>query len=210
MNIETLVLGQLENNCFVITPDEASGDCVVVDTGLCSEPLLEYLKDNKLVPKALLLTHGHADHIAGTNLLRQVYPDMPVAIHKFDSDMLSDPEANLSFLVGINFTTPPAEIIIDSQTSIEFAGVSFKILNTPGHTPGGISFYNEKDKVVFSGDALFADGVGRTDFPGGDHSRLVSSIKDELFSLPPDTKVYSGHGPVTTIETEMKYNQFLK
>ena len=208
MNIKTLVLGDLQNNCYVVTPDSPSGECVIIDTGLSSEPLLDYLQQSQLSPQALLLTHGHADHIAGLNLLRQTYPDIKVAISKADASMLADPEANLSYLVGISFTALPADIILDGPVSIEFAGICFKVLCTPGHTPGGVSFYCEKDNVVFSGDALFQGSIGRVDFPGGDFDTLISSIKSELFSLKPQTKVYSGHGSATSIEAEMKFNPY--
>jgi len=209
MNIHNLVLGDYQTNSFVLTAYESTRDCVIIDTGLNSEALLEYLDQNDLKPAVVILTHGHADHIAGINLLRQAYPDIKVAIHKLDADMLGDSIANLSAMGGSFFKAEPADIIIETEDILDFAGISLNILHTPGHTPGGISLYSQIDSVLFSGDALFADSIGRTDFPGGDFDTLIRGIKQKLLTLPGKTKVYTGHGPATTIEREKQYNQFL-
>lgn len=209
MNIHNLVLGDYQTNSFVLTAYESATDCVIIDTGLNSEPLLQYLEQNELTPAALILTHGHADHIAGINLLRQAHPDIKIAIHKLDAAMLTDSIANLSAMAGAFFKAEPADILIETEDVIEFAGISLQVLHTPGHTPGGISLYSQFDSVVFSGDALFADSIGRTDFPGGNFDTLIKSIKQKLLTLPGKTKVYTGHGPATTIEREIMHNQFL-
>lgn len=209
MNIHDFVLGDYQTNSYVLTAYESASDCVIIDAGVGCEPLLEYLEQNKLKPAALILTHGHADHIAGVNLLREAHPDIKVAIHKLDARMLTNSIANLSAIAGSFFKAEPADILIDTEEVLDFAGMSLKILRTPGHTPGGISLYSHVDSVVFSGDALFADSIGRTDFPGGDFDTLIRGIKEKLLTLPGKTKVYTGHGPATTIEREARLNQFL-
>lgn len=209
VEIRTLVLGGLETNSYVVTAYESAKDCVIIDTGLDAEPLMEFLKQRKLTPAAVILTHGHADHIAGVNILRQTYPEIKVVIHKLDAKMLTSSVKNLSAIAGVFFKAEPADVIMDNEEVIEFAGVSLQVLQTPGHTEGSISLYSETDKVVFSGDALFADSIGRTDFPGGNFDVLIKSIKQKLLTLPGKTTVYSGHGSVTTIEREKQYNQYL-
>jgi len=123
--------------------------------------------------------------------------------------MFEDGRLNLSAFSGMPFKTGPADIIIEAESPLIFAGMEFQILHTPGHTPGGISLYSEKEGVVFVGDALFAGSIGRTDFPGGDSNQLIAAIKTKLLTLPEDTTVYSGHGPATTIATEKRTNPFL-
>ena len=209
MNIKSFVLGNFQTNSYVLTADADAKTCLIIDTGLQSSELVNYLKDNELIPEAVILTHGHADHIAGVAELRREYPDIKVAIHKNDAEMLTNPAMNLSALAGTAFSTEPADIIIDDQNTISFAGIEFEIFRTPGHTPGGISLYNAADGVVFSGDTLFEGSIGRSDFPGGSQNQLITSIKQKLLTLPDKTKVYSGHGYLTTIEVEKRSNPFL-
>jgi glyoxylase-like metal-dependent hydrolase (beta-lactamase superfamily II) len=135
---------------------------------------------------------------------------MQVLIHKNDGHMLTNPTSNLSALGGGWIKTDAADIEVEEPYDIETAGVKLKVLETPGHTPGGISLYEEKAGVVFTGDALFADSVGRTDFPKGDMGQLVAGIKAKLLTLADETVVYPGHGPATTIGQERKYNQYLQ
>jgi glyoxylase-like metal-dependent hydrolase (beta-lactamase superfamily II) len=185
-------------------------DCLIIDTGLQSEPLIDYLKTNKLNPVAAVFTHGHIDHIDGLALLRKNWPDIKVAIHKADAAMFEDSKLNLSAFSGLGFKTSPADIIIEAEGTQTFAGMEFFILYTPGHTPGGISLYSKAQGIVFVGDALFAGSIGRTDFPGGDYNQLISSIKSKLLTLADETRVYTGHGPATTIATEKRTNPFLQ
>lgn len=209
MRIKDFILGDFQTNSYVLTAYESAKDCLIIDTGLENGPLIQYLQHNELNPVAVILTHGHADHIAGINPLRDNYPDIKVVIHKLDADMLTSSIANLSIMAGVFLKSEPADIIIESEQVLDFAGISLQVLHTPGHTPGGISLYLEIDSVVFSGDTLFADSIGRTDFPGGDFDTLIKGIKQKLLTLPGKTKVYTGHGPATTIEKEIRCNQFL-
>jgi len=210
MIIQNLVLGDFQTNCFCVRADEAASSCVLIDTGLGSEPLLDYLNENNFTPEAIIYTHGHIDHIAGVNLLREKYESIEVAIHKSDASMLTDPNANLSLMTGSAFSTAPADRLLDDGDVVSYAGLTFEVFHTPGHTPGGICLYSKEDAVVFVGDTLFADSVGRTDFPGGDYAQLIGSIKSRLFVLPDEVAVYNGHGQPTTIGNEKKYNPFCK
>ena len=210
MKIQTFVLGDYQTNSFCLTATEDTKDCVIIDAGLSPEPLVDHLKENELNPVVVVLTHGHTDHIFGVNALCENFGDIKIAIHKDDFAMLSDPVQNLSLMGGFSFTTKPADIILKDRSTVEFAQIKLQVLHTPGHTPGGISLYSESDGVVFSGDALFASSIGRTDFVGGDYNQLINAIKTKLLVLPDETLVLTGHGPETTIGQEKKINQFLR
>jgi hydroxyacylglutathione hydrolase len=214
MQIDRLVLGAYETNCYIVRRDENTADCLIIDTGLSNEALMDFLKKNNLNPRALILTHGHADHIAGITALRRSFDKIKVCIHKADSHMLSDAVSNFSFLAGVKITTAPAEIIFDKEQDVEFANLKFQIIHTPGHTPGGICLYNSDEKILFSGDTLFAGSIGRTDFSGYDAQKsfeqLIKNIKEKLMPLPDDVTVLPGHGEATTIKQEKLYNSFLR
>jgi glyoxylase-like metal-dependent hydrolase (beta-lactamase superfamily II) len=212
MQIIKLVLGDYENNCYIVRK-ENSANCLIIDTGLDSIPLIEYLKNQSLTPLALVLTHGHGDHIAGIELLRKNYPNIKIHVHKADAEMLTSAVKNCSALVGYNVSVSPANVLIEKEGPADFEGFKFDVLHTPGHTPGGICLYSSEDKTIFTGDTLFAKSVGRTDFPGYDaHERmqqLIRNIKEKLLILPDDTNVLPGHGPASTILKEKKYNPYL-
>ncbi len=213
MHIDTLILGNYENNCYIVRKNSDCSDCMIVDTGLNAEPLIKFLQRSKLNPAALILTHGHADHIAGVSIVKKLYPLTQICIHKADAAMLNDRDANLSGLSGASITAPPADVIFDSETAICFAELEFELIHVPGHSPGGICLYNARDAVLFSGDSLFAGSIGRTDFPGYDMEKcclqLTDNIKRKLLVLPGKTKVLSGHGPATTIFAEKQSNPYL-
>ncbi len=209
MVIECLTLGAFETNCYVLRRSGEARECIIIDPGLGADVLTEYLGEHKLNPVAVILTHGHADHIAGVALLREGLPGTKVYVHRLDADMLGDPLTNLSLLAGGDFSIEPAEYLLEDGGVIDEAGIKFEVLHTPGHTPGGISLYCEDEGALFSGDALFAGSVGRADFPGGNMAQLLASIRDRLLTLPEETVVYPGHGPKTTIGREKLYNPFL-
>jgi glyoxylase-like metal-dependent hydrolase (beta-lactamase superfamily II) len=210
MKIEHLILGSYETNCYIVRQNEAVKDCMLVDTGLEADALIEFLKSGALNPAAAVFTHGHADHITGIPLLRENYPDIKIYIHKLDAKMLTRATSNLSLLAGRIFRTKPADELIEESDVIEAAGVKLEVVHTPGHTKGGISLYSKDEKILFSGDTLFAGSVGRTDMPGGNMRQLIEGIKVKLLSLPEETVVYPGHGPVTTIGQEKVSNPFLQ
>jgi hydroxyacylglutathione hydrolase len=210
MIIDRLILGAYETNCYVLRSSDTAKDGLVVDPGLEADPLIDFLKDRELNPVAVVLTHGHVDHIAGLAAVRQMYPDTKLYIHKLDAKMLAEPYANLSAMHGMPFTTEPEDVALEEPDIIEQAGIKLRVLHTPGHTPGGICLYAEDDGVAFVGDTLFAGSIGRTDFPGGSMSKLLTSVKEKLFTLPDQTKAYPGHGPPTTIAQEEAHNPFFQ
>ncbi len=210
MKIDRLILGAFETNCYVVRADESATECLVIDTGLDGSELVAFLEEHQLTPVAVVLTHGHADHIVGLAMLRQRYPGIKVFIHQLDAQLLTDSEANLSGFAGLTFATDPADILLREGDVIDEAGVRLQVLHTPGHTLGGICLYSEADNLVFAGDTLFADSVGRTDFPGGDMDQLIESIRTKLFTLPDKTAVYPGHGMRTTIGREKRANPFVR
>ncbi len=210
MKIDRLVLGEYETNCYILRGSDASAECVIIDTGLDVRPLLDFIERHKLAPAALILTHGHIDHIAGVDALRERCPSIKTYIHKLDAGMLTDSVGNLSFMTGRPFNTGQADCLVDEPDIIDEAGIKLRVIHTPGHSPGGICLYAEKDEIIFVGDALFADSVGRTDFPNGNMSQLIKGIKTKLLTLPDNTSVYPGHGPETTIGRERAGNPFLQ
>ena len=209
MKIDHLILGAFETNCYVLRESETAKDCVVIDTGLQAGRLIEFLKEHKLNPVAVVLTHGHPDHVAGVAVLCKNFPDIKVYIHKLDADMLTEAPSNFELLAGGMSSNQPADLILENQSIIEQAAIKLEVLHTPGHTPGGICLYSEDEGIVFTDDALFADSVGRTDL-GGNMAQLIKSIREKLLTLPDETTVYPGHGPVTTIAHEKAHNQFLQ
>lgn len=207
--IDRFILGDFETNCYVVRADESATDCLVIDIGFGAEELVESLDEHKWNPTAVVLTHGHADHIVGLDLLRGRFPAVKVYIHKLDARLLADPRANLSTLVLRSYSAAPADALLDDGDTIEEAGLRLEVLHTPGHTPGGICLYARDDRLVFVGDTLFAGSVGRTDFPGGDTDQLIRSIKTKLLTLPDETVIYPGHGMRSTIAREKRANPFL-
>ncbi len=209
MKVDRLVLGEFETNCYIARSDDAATDCLIIDTGLDVQALPAFLERHKLTPAAVILTHGHIDHIAGVDALRARFASLAVYIHKLDAELLTDSVGNLSFMTGSDFSTDQADYLVDEPDVIDQADIKLRVIHTPGHTPGGICLYAEQDGVVFVGDTLFADSVGRTDFPGGNMRQLIEGIKQKLLILPDDTVVYPGHGPETTIGREKANNPFL-
>lgn len=209
MKIDRFIVGEYETNCYILRRSETSEHCLIVDTGLDAEPLVNFLKENRLIPTAIILTHGHIDHIAGVVELRKHYTDTKLYIHQLDADMLTNSRKNLSLFSGNNFNTEPADCILNEGDIIDSAEIKLKVLHTPGHSPGGICLYCESEDIVFAGDTIFANSVGRTDFPGSSFSDLKKSIKNKLFTLPDETIVYTGHGPKTSIGYEKQHNPFV-
>ena len=210
MKIDCLALGAYETNCYVLRSSEVVKDCLIIDAGLGAHKLINFLHENVLNPIAVVLTHGHIDHIEGVAALRAEFPDIKVYIHKLDAEMLTEPYTNLSAMTGAPFSIEPADYLLEEKSIIEHDDIKLSVLHTPGHTPGGICLYCEDEGIAFTDDALFAESIGRTDFPNGNIEQLLQSIKEKLLTLPDETKVYSGHGPMTTIAHEKKYNPFLR
>ncbi|MFA5239760.1 MAG: MBL fold metallo-hydrolase [Phycisphaerae bacterium] len=210
MKIDRLILGAYETNCYILRENEAVKDCLIIDTGLDARELVDFLETHKLNPAAVVLTHGHVDHIVGLAKLQDRFPNVKVYIHKLDAGMLTGEKNNLSAMTGVPFISKPADYLLQDADVIEQAGIKLDILHTPGHTQGGICLYSKDDEIVFVGDTLFAGSVGRTDMPGGNSTQLIKSIKQKLCTLPDETICYPGHGPETTIKQEKANNPFLQ
>ncbi|MBN1941996.1 MAG: MBL fold metallo-hydrolase [Phycisphaerae bacterium] len=216
LHIHTIPMGPLDTNCYVLWPADgeanASGEtpCWVVDVSMWSKPMVEFLRKNHLTPERALLTHGHGDHIGGLTYLREQFPQTKIYCPAADADMLQSPELNLSatFLMGI--VAPDADELLQPGDEMDLAGLPCRVLDTSGHTLGGTSFYCPSEGVVFTGDSLFAGSIGRCDIPNGDHARLVRNIREQLLTLPDETRVFPGHGPETTIGREKTANPFLQ
>ena len=213
MKIDTLILGDYQTNCYILRANDTAKDCLIIDTGLDPQPLLNFLNENDLNPIAVILTHGHADHITAVPALKKHFPQIKICIHHEDAEMLTCSNQNLSRLAGIDFSTDSADHLITQEGPIEYAGIKLQIIHTPGHTPGGICLYYEPENLIFTGDTLFADSIGRTDFPSYDmqkcHTQLIESIRSKLLQLPDETTALPGHGPATKIGIEKQHNPHL-
>lgn len=200
-----LVLGDLGTNCYIIgDPDSKEAFVIDPDDG---PAVVDTLKERGLTCIGILLTHGHSDHIHGVQTLMDTY-GAPVYIHERDLPCLYDPQVNLSALHGrpVTITGGTIKTVKDGQ-HIGSGKMDFQVLETPGHTVGGVCYY--MSPAVFVGDTLFRGSVGRTDFPGGDFEALVQSIRTKLFTLPDQTMAYPGHGPETQIVFEKENNPYL-
>lgn len=207
MKTERFVLGPMGTNCY-IGENEENGECFLVDPAAWPPELSSHIRARRLKPQAVLLTHGHFDHIMGLDGLLSEY-DIPVYAWESEREVLEDVRLNMSSaMTGQDFTFSGARYVRDGRT-LEAAGIKIQVIHTPGHTVGGCCYYIEEERTLFSGDTLFHASVGRTDFPTGSKSQLVRSVREKLLVLPEETKVYPGHMEETTIGYEKKYNPFI-
>jgi glyoxylase-like metal-dependent hydrolase (beta-lactamase superfamily II) len=209
MNIKRFALGPFLTNGYLIS--DKNGTAVFIDPAGETSIIIDWIKNNNLELKAVLLTHGHIDHVAG--LEEKDFSDMingEIYINHGDSEMVSNPQIDLVQKFGFNFSGISSFKNIKDGDELSFGDIMIKVIATPGHTEGSVCLmFEEKEgkNVLFSGDTLFAQSVGRTDLPGGDFSALEKSLV-RLASLPPELTVYPGHGPSTTIFDEMRKNPF--
>ena len=195
MRIATFQLGALGTNCYIVI-DEQAKTCAIVDPGASGEAVADWLKNEDLQPKYVLLTHGHYDHVGGVAALRARYADIPVYVHEADTHLTP------TLTKGLEWTHFYGEGDV-----LTVGSISLKVLHTPGHTPGSVCL--QAEDVLLTGDTLFADSCGRTDFPGGSWSRMMDSLI-RLANLSGDFRVLPGHMEDTTLERERKHNPYMK
>ena len=206
IEIKSMTLGMVATNCYLIINKE-NKEALLVDPADNALRISNVIEENGCTLKAILLTHGHFDHIMGIDTLRREW-SVPVYASALEQKVLTDANVNLSVAYGAGYVFADAKFLEDGA-SLALAGYQIRMISTPGHTAGGCCYYIEEEEVLFSGDTLFAGSVGRTDFPTGSMSTLVRSVKERLLSLPEDTQVYPGHMEATTIGFEKENNPFL-
>lgn len=198
--IKTYPVGQIGTNCYILYR-EAQKKAVIVDPGADGAFILNMCRGLSVTVEAILLTHGHFDHIMAVNDITGEFPEAKVYAGEMEKEVLSDPAVNLSSGFGKAYTVHAHELVKDDDI-LRLAGISFKVLYTPGHTSGSVCYLVLEEGVLLSGDTLFQESLGRTDFPTGNQSQIIKSITERLFPLPEDTLVYPGHGDPTTIGHE--------
>lgn len=206
MEIDSVIVGPLETNCYLVCCPE-SLECAVVDPGAEAPKIFQLIATKGLTPVLLLNTHGHIDHIGANKDIKERF-NIPLCIHPYDKSMLENAQkSELSFFLDAKDSPPPDKFLEDEEI-IKIGKSSLRVIHTPGHSPGSVSFLG--DGFILSGDTLFYGGVGRTDLPGGSWPELVKSIKNKILTLPDETAVLPGHGPMTTVAQEKSLNPFIR
>lgn len=206
MIVKKFTIGEMWTNTYV-TVNEETKECFMVDPAVCDNKIISYIEEEGLQLKAILITHGHYDHIMGVDGFLERFP-VPVYAYEDEQRVLEDGSINLSSKFGREYLFHGAETVKDGQI-LKIAGFDVKVLHTPGHTCGSCSYYIEAEEVLFSGDTLFCKSIGRTDFPTGSYEQIIKSIKEKIMALPNDVKIYPGHMEETSVKFEKWYNTFL-
>lgn len=200
VEVKRLRLGDMMTNCYLVSKDEY---VLIIDPGDEPERVMETIRQRNQKPVAILLTHGHFDHTGAVERLRKEYGILVYA-HEQEKQVLENPGYSLTQMTGDPYTISADYYMTDGET-MNISGMEFQVIHTPGHTPGGCCFYFKAEKMLFSGDTLFCQSRGRTDFPGGSESALIRSIKEKLCILEEDTVVFPGHEEETTIGYEQQW-----
>lgn len=196
MILKHIVVGITEANCYLFG-DAQTKEIAIIDPGADADKIKECIEQNSYLPRFIINTHGHIDHIGANDKF-----NLPIFIHKDDVSFLDDPSKNLSLWMGSSYKSPAPSRLLEDGDEIKIGNLILEVIHTPGHTPGGICL-RYKD-ILFSGDTLFCGGIGRTDIPGGSEEALLKSIKERLFSLDDKITIYPGHGVSSTLEKEKK------
>lgn len=206
MKIKKMILGGVQTNCYLVYNEETK-EGILIDPADNPQSIIATVENLQVKPTGIFLTHGHFDHILAADALKEHYV-CPVYCHKEEAEIAASPKLNASKSFGM-YGLATADVLVQDKEALSLCGFTIKVLHTPGHTKGGVCYYFEEEQVLFSGDTLFAQSIGRTDLPTGSYSTLIHSIKDKLFTLPGKVLVFPGHGEETTIEYEMKYNPYV-
>jgi len=207
-SIESDSFGQ---NAYIVHFDNLS-DCFIVDAGFDVDKIIRYIKKNNLNLVAILVTHGHLDHIAGNGDIKEEWPECKIYVGKDDAEKLVDPKGNLSANYGVPVVTPAADHKLADGDKITVASIPITALHLPGHSQGHLIYRIEGEEgiVMFVGDVIFQGSIGRYDFPDGNYSDLIEGIRDKILTQPIETVLFPGHGPKTTVGRELRYNPFLQ
>lgn len=212
-DIKTFVVNPLQENCYIVSDE--SKECVIIDCGAFFEEerdaIVDYIRHQELKPIHLLCTHAHFDHVFGAGTIYQHFDLKPEMHHDDEFLYLATNEQTTAMMgASINLQVPPVGAFLNDGDIIRFGNHQLRVLHVPGHSPGGVLFYCEEEKVAFSGDTLFRMSVGRTDLQRGSWTELMNSMHRIVAKLPEDTIVYTGHGPKTIIRDELSMNPYLK
>ena len=202
MLIERLVVGMLQCNCYLVGCEETK-EGIIIDPGGDATLILDRVEELGLTIKSIVNTHGHIDHIAANRPVKEG-TGAQIAIHEDDAEWLVTDQGDYARMLGVSLPGPAADVLLKEGDEIAFGNENLRVIHTPGHSLGGISIVG--DGVVFCGDTLFANGVGRVDLPGGSWEILMDTIKTRLLTMPDDATAYTGHGPPTTIGRERQFN----
>lgn len=206
IKVGRMVIGAVQTNCYFLQNTDTN-QVIVIDPADKGDKIYEELTRRGYQVEAILLTHGHFDHIMGVDALRKL-SNAKAYLGEKEEKLISDADLNVSTMFGTPYTTT-ADILVKDNQILELAGMKIRVIHTPGHTAGGVSYYLEDQGILFCGDTLFLESVGRTDFPTSSAADIKQSIREKLFLLPDDVYVYPGHGPTTTIEHEKENNPFV-
>lgn len=199
-------VGPVCTNCYFAVNTETK-ETLIIDPGAAGAYLIEEIEKEDLKPAAVLLTHGHFDHASAAAEVAEHF-GIQIYAHEKEKETLENPNLNLCSMIGEQGTVYHADCYVKDGEMLDLAGFSIRVLHTPGHTVGGVCYYFLKENVLFSGDSLFCESIGRTDFPKGSMSDLIRSVREKLLVLPEYIRVYPGHDEETTIEHEQVYNPY--
>lgn len=207
LRIRTTIVGPFEVNCYLAWDDQ-TGDAAIIDPGADEQLIIRSVEQAKCTPRAILLTHGHGDHIAAVDPVKNHY-NIPLYVGDGEEELLANPDANVSALIGMPIIAPAPDVKLKDEDVVSLGSLRFTVLATPGHSPAGVCYLYEREGILFCGDTLFQGSIGRADLPGSSMPLLLQSIRTKILTLPDSVVCYPGHGPATTVGAERYSNPFL-
>jgi glyoxylase-like metal-dependent hydrolase (beta-lactamase superfamily II) len=209
IRIEPFILGDFLTNCYVVR-DADRPECWIIDCGRDPDPMLEFIEQKKLAPQAILLTHAHCDHIWGIDDALSRLGELPIYLHQEEREWCQDPMLNLSALMGLPVSVSGPTTLLKGGEALTLGGSTWRVLHTPGHSPGSVCFINDDAAEAIVGDTLFAGSMGRIDFPTSDPHAMRRTLLETMLALPDAMRIHPGHGESTTIGRERRTNPFLR